>query len=102
MQRKHIAAILIHPPKANQPIAFVTRLFMFARTYLPKEHQRWCVKNGYMVLGSDRFLYLSARNMLIFNVRLTDKYKNLSLRCAKIHRWAYSHSIVDGGLDEMS
>ena len=39
-------------------------------------------QNGHMMLGRDIFLYLSACNVLIFNGRLADKYKNMSLQCA--------------------
>ena len=41
-------------------------------------------QNGNVVLGRDIFLYLSARNMLIFKDCLTDKYKNMSLQCASL------------------
>ena len=36
-------------------------------------------QNDYMGHGKDIFLYLSARNMLIINNCLADKYKNMSL-----------------------
>ena len=39
-------------------------------------------QNIYTATGRDIFLYLSAYNMLIFNVYLVDKYKNMSLPVA--------------------
>ena len=60
-------------------------------------NRRMVCQNGYIVLGRDTFLYLSARNELVFSVCFADRYKNMSLpsrfRCILTHH----REITNGG-----